>query len=142
MFFLLYGKGHGFDSWSALLLRLVPGILYFFAGIGKFMMGIGNFASFLIEGFKATFLPAGLVSGFGYALPFLEVILGAGFLLGYKRKYVYPLGGVLMLLLIFGSWVQQDYDTATRNVIFLFAIIGAMRYAGADKMCVEKGSSA
>lgn len=131
-------KDYGFNAWTALFLRLVPGIVFFFAGLGKFISGIGNVANFIVEGMKATFLPSGLVMVYAYILPFAELLLGLGFILGFQRKYVYPLGGILMLTLIFGVWIQQDYATTAQNVIHLFAILGAMRFAGADKLCLDK----
>jgi len=52
--------------------------------------------------------------------------------------YVYPLGGILMLTLIFGVWIQQEFATTAQNIIHLFAIVGAMHFAGADKLCLDK----
>ena len=115
----------------------MPGIVFFFAGLGKFISGIGNIANFIVEGMKATFLPGGLVMVYAYILPFAELLLGLGFILGFQRKYVYPLGGILMLTLIFGVWIQQDYATTAQNIIHLFAIVGAMHFAGADKLCLD-----
>src|SRR6266478_9855636 len=63
------------------LLRLTLGIVFFFAGMGKFKGGLGNFAGGMLQQFSGK-LPAVLVEPFAYTLPFAETTLGALILLG------------------------------------------------------------
>src|SRR6266436_1700865 len=63
------------------LLRLTLGIVFLFAGIGKFRGGLGNFAGGMLQQFSGK-LPAVLVEPFAYTLPFAETTLGALILLG------------------------------------------------------------
>lgn len=63
------------------LLRVTLGVVFLFYGVGKFMGGIGNFASGMEQHFAGK-LPSALVLPFAYALPFMEVIFGALILLG------------------------------------------------------------
>jgi len=63
------------------LLRLTLGIVFLFAGIGKFRGGLGSFAGGMLQQFSGK-LPAVLVEPFAYTLPIAETTLGALILLG------------------------------------------------------------
>jgi thiosulfate dehydrogenase (quinone) large subunit len=63
------------------LLRVTPGVIFLFYGIGKFMGGIDNVADGMQQRFGGK-LPSALVLPFAYALPFMEVTFGALILLG------------------------------------------------------------
>ena len=55
------------------MLRITFGVNFLMGGIGKFMMGIGDFEAGLEKQFAGK-LPVMLLKPFGYALPFAELI--------------------------------------------------------------------
>jgi uncharacterized membrane protein YphA (DoxX/SURF4 family) len=67
---------------ALLVNRLLLGVLFIYASIGKFKMGVGEFYD---KGFKPltpSWLPAILASPYGHAIPFLEMIVGVLLVLG------------------------------------------------------------
>ena len=97
------------------LLRLTLGIVFLFAGIGKFKGGLGNFAGGMLQQFSGK-LPALLVEPFAYALPFAETTLGALILLGLFTPAALTMSGVLLTALTFGTVMLGDFPTVAHNV--------------------------
>jgi thiosulfate dehydrogenase (quinone) large subunit len=97
------------------LLRVAFGVVFLTAGIGKFMMGIGTFATGLEQQFAGK-LPAVLVMGFGYTLPFAEVAIGALLVFGLFNFAALVLAGLLLITLTFGTIVEGEVATAAHNV--------------------------
>ena len=114
------------------LLRSTLGIVFLFAGIGKFMMGIGTFVSGLQEPFAGK-LPSALVVPFGYALPFLEVAIGLMLVAGLFNYFGSVLAGLLMIALIFGKLIEGDAVTVAHNLsysVIIFLLIWFADYNG------------
>ena len=97
------------------LLRLTLGIVFLFAGIGKFKMGLGNFAGGMLQQFSGK-LPAILVEPFAYTLPFAETTLGALILIGLFTPAALTLSGLLLAALTFGTVMSGDFPTVAHNV--------------------------
>ena len=97
------------------LLRLTLGIVFLFAGIGKFRGGLGNFAGGMLQQFSGK-LPAVLVEPFAYTLPFAETTLGALILLGLFTPAALTLSGLLLAALTFGTVMSGDFPTVAHNV--------------------------
>ncbi len=74
------------------LLRVTMGMMLPFYGIGKFMMGVSNFAAMMEKQFTGK-LPLALVTPFAYKLPFAEVITGALITLGLFNRIALALSG-------------------------------------------------
>ena len=97
------------------LLRLTLGIVFLFAGIGKFMGGLGHFVGTMNQQFSGK-LPAAIVMPFAYALPFAETTLGALILLGLFTPAALTLSGLLLAALTFGTVMLGDFPTVAHNV--------------------------
>ncbi len=103
-------------------------ILRFGLGINMLMHGLvripalGNFVNKAAAGFETTLLPSVVVKLFLYILPFIELSIGLLILLGGKfSKSGYYFGGFLMAILIFGTTLKQDWDTAGSQLIYVIA---------------------
>src|SRR5438445_13732996 len=92
------------------LLRLTFGIVFLFAGIGKFRGGLGNFVGGMLQQFSGK-LPAVLVEPFAYALPFAETTLGALILLGLFTPAALTLSGPLLAALTCGTVTVRAFPT-------------------------------
>lgn len=103
------------------LLRVTLGVIFLFYGIGKFMGGIGNFAGGMNQHFAGK-LPSALVLPFAYALPFLEVIIGALLVLGLFQVGALILAALTMLGLVFGTVMLGDAPTVAHNLQYAFVI--------------------
>ncbi len=105
------------------LLRVTMGIVFLFAGVNKFIDGLGEWVSGMQERFAETFLPEVLVTLYAYALPFAEVALGTLLVLGLFNLATLTLAGVLMLSLAFGTAVDPDPSGTHRNATYMVVIV-------------------
>jgi thiosulfate dehydrogenase [quinone] large subunit len=101
------------------LLRTPLGVIFLFAGIGKFMGGFGIFVGGMNQHFSGK-LPAALVMPFAYVLPFAEVILGLLILLGLFTTFALALSGLLFVALSFGTVILGDFPTVAHNLQYAF----------------------
>src|SRR5207245_11150863 len=97
------------------LLRLTLGIVFLFAGIGKFVGGLGNFVGTMNQHFAGK-LPAAMVMPFAYVLPFGEVTAGALILLGLFTRVGLTLSGLFLVGLTFGTVMLGDAPTVAHNL--------------------------
>jgi uncharacterized membrane protein YphA (DoxX/SURF4 family) len=74
-------------TWAILVVRLVLGLLYFFAGLHKIVdVGPLAYGQAWATGNAARFLPEALIVGVGAVVPFVELALGAMVLLGHRTR--------------------------------------------------------
>jgi thiosulfate dehydrogenase (quinone) large subunit len=104
------------------------GVVLLLAGIGKLGDVPGFVNGFLVPAFKETWLPKPLVTGYGYALPFLEVGLGALLILGLFRNAVLFAAGLLLISLAFGQLLLKKPEVIG-NVTYVF-FAAAVLFAG------------
>jgi len=99
--------------------RWVLGILFLFFGIAK-LANVSGFAEGLGRQFEKTFLPAVLVSIFGYVLPFIEATLGVLLLSGLFRNIALFATGALLILLTFGQVLLGQPQVVFFNTSYVF----------------------
>jgi thiosulfate dehydrogenase [quinone] large subunit len=99
------------------LLRITLGVVFLFSGFGKFMQGIGTLAAEQSGQFAGK-LPSMLVVPFFYALPFVEVAIGALLVLGLLNVFALILSGLLLAALTFGTVMKGDFPTVAHNVSY------------------------
>ncbi len=110
-------------------LRWGLGLLFLVGGIGKLFHLAGFVQGYLLPAFAATFLPAGLVAVYGYALPFVETALGALLLLGLWRQPALLVSGLTFLSLAFGQMLLQKHDVVFQIMVYL-AVTGVLLFLG------------
>ena len=113
---------------SYALLRVALGLNSCLHGVVRWAAGLKNFAESLLPMFQKTPLPPWSVYGFGYVLPIVEALVGACVLFGFQTKRALILGSVLMLVLIFGSTLRQDW--ATVGIQLMYALVYSLLLAG------------
>ena len=97
------------------LLRLTFGVVFLFAGIGKFIGGLTDFVGTMNQHFSGK-LPAMMVMPFSYVLPFGEVTTGALIVFGLLTRLGLTISGLLLIGLTFGTVMLNDFPTAAHNV--------------------------
>ncbi len=126
-----------YDHIATLLLRLLLGSLFLTAGLGKF----GDLAGFrqqIHSQFDNTIVGGPLLVVFAYALPFVEVLIGALLLLGLQTRPVLVLTGFTLLVLFFGMVVKSNYQTAAQNALYLLIAVYALRNAKDNQFSVDR----
>lgn len=125
------------------LLRLTLGMVFLFAGIGKFMGGLGNFVGGMNQHFSGK-LPAMMVMPFAYVLPFGEVTAGALIAFGLFTRFGLTISGLLLIGLTFGTVMLGDFPTVAHNVqygLVNFILLWASEYNRYSVDRVVRGES-
>ena len=97
-------------------------MVFLFFGIGKFLGGVGDFATGMQQRFAGK-LPSALVALFAYALPFAEVMIGALLVVGLFSVFA----------LTFGTVVLGEAPTVAHNLQYAlvnFVLLGFADYNG------------
>ena len=113
------------------LLRITLGINIALHGISRIVAGPASFASALTKQFESTVVPQFAVHSFGYALPWLEALIGLLILFGALTRVALIAGALLIVLLTFGSTLHQDWDIAGLQLVYAlvyFVLIGLRQH--------------
>jgi thiosulfate dehydrogenase [quinone] large subunit len=100
-----------------LTLRLAIGMSMLIHGIGRFHK-IPAFAAGMVKQFAGTPLPGWSVNAFAWVTPFAEFLIGVSVLLGLATRWGLTVGGLWMVLLIFGSTLIEQYDIVGIQLIY------------------------
>lgn len=121
------------------VLRVTLGLNICLHGAVRWTKGLHGFAESLVPLFSKTLLPSWAVYGFGYVLPILEALVGAAVLFGLQTRRTLLAGSILMLVLMFGSSLREDWPTVgiqlTYSVVYCILIAGAeFDWLGVDRL--------
>ena len=115
------------------LLRVTLGLNICLHGVVRWTKGLHSFAESLVPLFAKTPLPPWSVFDFGYVIPILEALVGAAVLFGLQTRRALQAGSILMLVLMFGSSLREDWSTVgiqlTYSVVYCILIAG-VRFDG------------
>lgn len=111
------------------LLRTTLGVNIAMHGISRILAGVGVFTASLEKQFAATPLPHFAVRAFGSALPWAEALIGLLILVGGATRIALVVGGLLILLLTFGSTLHQDWEIAGLQLTYaiVYSLLIAFR---------------
>jgi len=105
------------EQFTYLLERLPIGMSFFGHGLER-LPKLAAFSNGMVASFSKSILPAALVSPFGYVLPILEFLTGILLLLGLFTRFAIVLGAVIMLALIFGSCMIEQWNNVFTQIIY------------------------
>jgi thiosulfate dehydrogenase [quinone] large subunit len=113
-----------------LLLRLVTGLDFFMHGFARIFTGTGlsGFAQRVVTSMAPTPLLPSAVLAAGYAIPCIELLVGTLLLLGLFTRAALSLALLLMLLLMFGVTLKQDWDSASSQLLYAL-VLAALLFA-------------
>lgn len=100
------------------LLRLTLGLNICMHGLVRWASGPGKFSASLMNMFQNSLLPIWAIESFGHALPFIEAIIGLAIFAGFKTRLALTSGMVLMMVLMFGSSLRQDWQVVGLQLIY------------------------
>jgi len=141
------GKLHTLSVWFILALRLMMGLAFFQSGISKVLSGGFSAAGYLQNAPPANGSPvAGLFVAMGQnpvfvdfvniAVPWGELLIGLGLIVGAFSRLAAFWGAFMMLMFYLGNWeVSHGYingDFAYMLVFLSVAAFGAGRILGLD----------
>jgi len=143
------GRAHGLSAWFVLALRLMMGIAFLNAGLSKLLaaepfsaagylqFGV-NPASPLVGLFTWMGTTPWFVSIVDIAVPFGQVAIGLGLIVGLLTRLAAFFGAMMMFLFYFGNWSVEhgliNGDFAYLLVFLAVAAFGAGRILGLDAL--------
>ncbi len=112
------------NTTSFLLLRLGIGISMFGHGLVR-LPKLAGFSKWMVTSFEKSLLHSAIVTPFSYALPILEFGIGTLLILGLLTKQALLAGSIVMLLLLLGTTLIENWEALPSQLIHLvfFAIL-------------------
>ena len=103
-----------------MMLRLLTGLDFFGHGFSRAFTGtyLPGFAAGLQKQMFTVPLSTELVLVAGYAIPIVELFVGALLLLGIATRTALLLAFALMMLLMFGVTLKQDWNAAAQQLVY------------------------
>ena len=121
---------------STLLLRLLLGMLFLVAGLRKFG-DLAAFRGYIHKEFDPTFLAGPLLVVFSYALPFVEVAVGALLVLGLFTRPALVLTALTLIALFFGKLLVADRQTTAFIAVYFLITVYALRSADNNQYALD-----
>ena len=143
------GKAHSLSAWFVLALRLMMGYAFAYSGITKIMEGGFSAGGYLTHSAATNGNPLAdvfawmgstpwFVDFVNIAVPWGELLIGIGLLVGALVRLAAFFGALMMLLFYFGNWEIThglvNGDFAYMLVFLAVAAFGAGRILGLDQL--------
>jgi thiosulfate dehydrogenase (quinone) large subunit len=123
-------------SLAPALIRWAMGVMFLIAGVTKLLKLGGFVKGYLVPAFAATFLPGALVAAYGYALPFVETVLGVLLITGLCRTTALLVTGVTLISLAFGQILLQQTATVANIFMYILMVAAALYMSDRDCWCI------
>lgn len=107
-----------------LLLRLALGTSMFGHGLVR-LPKLHGFSNWMLGSFSKSLIPLALVRPFSYALPIAEFTIGLLILIGLFTRQALIAGGVVMILLLFGTCMIENWN-AINTILIHVAFFGLL----------------
>ena len=126
---------------AVFIVRWILGLLFLMAGYWKvFVLTPAVHAQhYFVEGFADSWIPGWLLLGFGYSIPFVELLAGFLLCLGLRIREALIATGLLLIVTTYGHALQQplfdiDGHTFTRLALIIFLLLAPV---GSDRYSLE-----
>src|SRR4051794_431787 len=100
------------------LFRISLGVNFAGHGLIRIHNGAAAFAQTTAEHLAKSPIPRSLTYSVGYAIPFIEAILGLTLILGVFTRISLACGAVFMMLLTIGVSANQQWDIAGQQLLY------------------------
>lgn len=118
-------------------LRIVLGINYFNHGFTR-IASIPSFAESMVEMFQNTFVPDALVRLPAYLVPPVELIGGLLLIVGLATKQALVALFCLMLVLMYGVTLLQNWDTAMAQLVYCLVLFILLAGRGSNRFSLDR----
>lgn len=119
-----------------LLLRLAIGASMFGHGLVR-LPKLNAFSQWMTGSFEKSILPAALVVPFSYVLPLAEFLSGLLLIAGLFTKQALIAGGVIMIVLIFGSAMIEQWDAIPSQLIHAAFFSVLIQFASSNTIALD-----
>ncbi|HEY8919491.1 MAG TPA: DoxX family protein [Chitinophaga sp.] len=121
---------------SFLLLRLAIGASFFGHGLVR-LPKLAAFSGWMAGTFKKSMLPEMLVTPFSYALPIAEFVIGLLLLSGLFTKAAAIAGSLVMLVLIFGACMIENWEALPSQFIHIAFLVTLLQFIQSNSWALD-----
>jgi thiosulfate dehydrogenase [quinone] large subunit len=125
-------------QWAYAIFRFTIGVNFLMHGLVRVFGDYSGFVDGLSKKFTDTVLPMVLVRGFCWAVPPLEVLIGALLVVGFATVPSLAAGGLLMTLFVFGACLIEDWSLVASQMIYVIAFYLALRDVGHNALALDR----
>lgn len=118
------------------LLRFGLGVDLFVHGLAR-LPQLGVFVGHMQQTMAKTCLPLALVTTTAYVIPFVEFAIGALLILGLFLRLALVCGSLLMIVLMFGICLTQNWTVAAEQLIYIFVFAALLANARRDRYSID-----
>ncbi|WP_291909454.1 DoxX family membrane protein [Chitinophaga sp. CB10] len=119
-----------------LLLRLGVAASMFGHGLVR-LPKLNGFSSWMVSSFEKSMLPAALVTPFSYFVPIAEFVVGLLLLAGLFTRFAAIAGALVMVALIFGSCMVENWDWIPSQLIHVAFFAVLVQYVSSNAWAVD-----
>jgi len=120
-----------------LLVRLTVGASLFGHGLVR-LPKLGTFHAQMMGEFKASILPAFLVSPCVYTLPFVELAAGVLLLAGALTRVTAVVGGLVMIVLVFGATTIEHFNVVGEQILHAILLAAVVAFRSHNVYSVDR----
>ncbi len=118
------------------LLRLGLGMNILMHGVSR-LPNFSGFVQHMQQTMAHTWLPMPIVTATGFALPFIEVLLGGLLVLGLLLRPTLVAGLMLMIVLTVGVCLAQNWPVASEQLIYMFVYAALLAFLRYDRFSLD-----
>ncbi|WP_426278509.1 DoxX family protein [Chryseobacterium sp. S-02] len=116
---------------SYLLLRLALGASMFGHGLVR-LPKLKMFSDWMVDSFGKSILPKVMVVPFSYLLPIAEFSIGMLLILGLFTQQSLIAGGTVMLMLIFGTTLIENWEALPSQLIHMALLAVLLQFLSSN----------
>ncbi|MDB9312114.1 DoxX family protein [Spirulina sp. CS-785/01] len=123
--------------WAYTLLRIIMGVNYFNHGFTR-MGNIPGFMDAMVGAMEGAWMPEWLVRMNAALVPPVELIVGFLLIFGLFTRYALIAGLILMIVLMYGVTIVQNWDTAGGQLIYDLILFLLLAGLGFNKVSLDE----
>ena len=124
------------ETTSFLLLRLAIAISMFGHGLVR-LPKLTTFSNWMVGSFENSILPKIIVTPFSYILPIAEFAIGLFLLLGIFTKPSLVAGAIVMLILLFGTSMIENWEAIPSQLIHIAFFALLLHFADYNSWAID-----
>ncbi len=124
------------NTTSYVLLRLAIGASMLGHGLVR-LPKLAGFSRWMVASFEKSMLPGVLIKPFSYALPVAEFVIGLLVVAGLFTRPALIAGGLVMVLLIFGTAMVENWEAIPSQLIHVAFFAVLLQYAAVNGFALD-----
>jgi len=124
------------ETTSFLLLRLAIAISMFGHGLVR-LPKLVSFSNWMVGSFENSMLPKIIITPFSYILPIAEFTIGLFLLLGIFTKPSLVAGAAVMLILLFGTSMIENWEAIPSQLIHIAFFALLLHFADYNSWAID-----